>query len=996
MPLSSPSLATYLANPTLKKKYIDDNTGADKIKSFVFHYNQLQLDLVCSICEQPECQVEGENRFNFKGTNLNGKDYFIWCISCDRVNHAACLAINDLSDDQAPFICATCAAHPENEFARALTNNNRYSLPLSDRLKTIQSVDVSQVENELLRYFRNLEIEFEFGRPSLSQIKELIETQREETEILLSRLKESRAQNTNLTEALQSKEEELRLLKINVNKPHLQEKEATKERKRFPSVIYASEVDKPAYNSTTHSFGMNSSTTFNQMSSDPAIEAIRKLGLNQLRNVLPIVNDFNGDPAQWLTFERSIKLVQREGAYDNQFMKHIIRDKLKGLAARLVDKLFDTHDWDEIMDHLRKAFGNPQIVVNSARKQVQELSLPKKLTQAALTEASTTISAYLEACRQANIQSHDRSLAWKVYNQLGSRHAEEYYSFFKLNYPHEAREERLDVLIEFFDSIRDVLPIGTYSSFQGNKDTNKPKSFQLNSISNNDQSSQGHSSNANSQQQRGPTRGSPNDKPKPDAYYVKDVKESKHLGYFTDKVKDYPKKCHLCGKNNHYTIECRNYKTKTIDERLKLIQEKQLCSSCVIATDHQARQCQLRKGCGIRSGFKYCNALHHYSLHNKNNAQFPANTNKAESSNSNGASSATDTPSNKYQGYSVTGAQGNNKVIFAEPSQEGFMVLTASANSAMKSSPRTIKLFRTFVSHNGVRATAYTVGDSAAEISLVKRELVDALGITGHPAAVAIQWTDESSKTLTDIKVNLPLRGILPNSKEYILNDCFAVDDFQLPPRSLNVEQLKEHFPYLKSVPFDSYRNAVPAILLGTSHASLIEAIAPIWEDGLGKPIGMLTKLGYTIYGANLEQTENTKVINAITSSLLEASEPTEEPEHITNEELLKQLEFSTSLESLHLKPFGIQQTVDEKSAISQAESGLKQLSSGFIQMPLIWRLRDGKRPHIPDNFPMVLQRQVSSREKTLKNSRATRHSTIILNVKSMMVTLEQLLNKIC
>ncbi|KAG5669961.1 hypothetical protein PVAND_000250 [Polypedilum vanderplanki] len=313
------------------------------------------------------------------------------------------------------------------------------------------------------------------------------------------------------------------------------------------------------------------------------------------------------------------------------------------------------------MDHLRKAFGNPQIVVNSARKQVQELSLPKKLTQAALTEASTTISAYLEACRQANIQSHDRSLAWKVYNQLGSRHAEEYYSFFKLNYPHEAREERLDVLIEFFDSIRDVLPIGTYSSFQGNKDTNKPKSFQLNSISNNDQSSQGHSSNANSQQQRGPTRGSPNDKPKPDAYYIKDVKESKHLGYFTDKVKDYPKKCHLCGKNNHYTIECRNYKTKTINERLKLIQEKQLCSSCVIATDHQARQCQLRKGCGIRSGFKHCNALHHYSLHNKNNAQFPANTNKAESSNSNGASSATDTLSNKYQGYSVTGAQGNNK-----------------------------------------------------------------------------------------------------------------------------------------------------------------------------------------------------------------------------------------------------------------------------------------------------------------------------------------------
>ncbi|CAG9807853.1 unnamed protein product [Chironomus riparius] len=82
-----------------------------------------------------------------------------------------------------------------------------------------------------------------------------------------------------------------------------------------------------------------------------------------------------------------------------------------------------------------------------------------------------------------------------------------------------------------------------------------------------------------------------------------------------------------------------------------------------------------------------------------------------------------------------------------------------------------------------------------------------------------------------------------------MLNECYAIDDLQLPPRSLNVEKLKKQFPYLREVPVESYYDAIPCVLIGSRHAHMFEAIEPVKQGGSCKPVALKCKLGYTIYG---------------------------------------------------------------------------------------------------------------------------------------------------
>ncbi|KAG5685109.1 hypothetical protein PVAND_014307 [Polypedilum vanderplanki] len=430
-----------------------------------------------------------------------------------------------------------------------------------------------------------------------------------------------------------------------------------------------------------------------------------------------------------------------------------------------------------------------------------------------------------------------------------------------------------------------------------------------------------------------------------------------------DKLDTYPNKCVICNRNGHYSAECNSYIRKTKEERKQIAIQKHLCFACLITTEHTAEKCDVKRYCGAVIGTQRCVAKHHISLHTKANSLLgdPRKQPAAKQAKATTGDSSTLASKGNYSGYPIADSKGNNNPIFTQINEEGFALLTISNSTAqVESSPRTIKLFRTYVSNNRIRAAAYAVGDSAAEISLVKRSLVDALGITGPPAVIGIHWTDESSKNLTGIKVNLPIKGILPNNKEYIIKDCYAIDDFNLPPRSLNVEKLKNLHPYLQNIPFESYENAVPAILLGSGHASLFEAIAPIWENGSGNPIGILTKLGYSIYGGDTEYKTQRHVLNAIAAEI-------EENELVSNDELSHLLEASIALESLQLKPPNTHLSTDERSAIEQAQSGLVHSPSGFIQMPLIWRMKEGKKPKLPDNFPMVLRRQLAQEKKLSK-----------------------------
>jgi hypothetical protein len=176
-------------------------------------------------------------------------------------------------------------------------------------------------------------------------------------------------------------------------------------------------------------------------------------------------------------------------------------------------------------------------------------------------------------------------------------------------------------------------------------------------------------------------------------------------------------------------------------------------------------------------------------------------------------------------------------------------IVKAQVCNVAKSSQRTVKMFNTFFHGTSGKVKGFAIGDSAAEITLVKKELTDSLGIYGERCSLDLLWTDSALKRTEAFKLSLKISSTVAGDDVYELDECYAVTDLILPARSLNVERLKNQFSYLKDVPFSSYTNAVPSLLIGTRHATLMEAIEPVIQGGMNKPIALKTKLGYTIYG---------------------------------------------------------------------------------------------------------------------------------------------------
>lgn len=81
-----------------------------------------------------------------------------------------------------------------------------------------------------------------------------------------------------------------------------------------------------------------------------------------------------------------------------------------------------------------------------------------------------------------------------------------------------------------------------------------------------------------------------------------------NLGYASPTRSNF--RCNIHKMNNHMTEECREYTTKTPEEKLQVIRNLRACWSC-LKVGHKASDCRNRKRCEIDN----CNMFHHPSLH---------------------------------------------------------------------------------------------------------------------------------------------------------------------------------------------------------------------------------------------------------------------------------------------------------------------------------------------------------------------------------------------
>lgn len=644
------------------------------------------------------------------------------------------------------------------------------------------------------------------------------------------------------------------------------------------------------------------------------------------------------------------------------------------------------------MKYLKDSYGNANVVVETAKNKLLNAKLSKPLTHASCVEITTYIASYMAACSYAGLVITDSTIASRIHNQLESYHQEAYYKYYYDKYPHATtRMERLDVQFDFLNQIAKTLPLGTFSK-NDNKGNNKAKGFQVMSMSAASAPSSSHDTNGYK-------------------YEIRDKETARYLGYDMEKVSKLPKKCEICGAKGHFAMECKQYRNMKLDEKYNTARAKKLCLNCMLTSNHIANECEYKGGCGYKlDKNSRCTNKHHITLHRNNSYRMSYNQNyrrqRSRANSQNNAHKANERVRNAQQqdpnnndtnqtpptvaavaiqnppaqsapvpqGQQPGGSQIrlaapiafniNYPHLSDEQIQRPYTVSTIASQvyAVNESSQRTVKLFRTIFYGDNKKAFGFAVGDSAAEMTLVKRELIDDLGIKGEPCYISLQWTDSVVKWSEALKVKLEISGILDNNERLILDECYAISDLLLPPRSLNVEILKKKFPHLKDVPFESYIDAIPTMLIGSRHAYMVEAIEPVIQDGSNKPVAIKSKLGFTIYGGAPECFQEAFVVNSN-----QMSDEKGDPNYISNEELHKLYSFSCSLDSLGIKPKNTHYTKNEKEAIKYLEENMKILPNGSVEVPLVWNLINGEIPRLPNNYAMVYQRQLATEKRLMK-----------------------------
>ena len=654
--------------------------------------------------------------------------------------------------------------------------------------------------------------------------------------------------------------------------------------------------------------------------------------LATVRRAMPKIAEFNGEVMKWLEFEQDVNRYRTVCKYDDQTIKLHVRGALKGDAFEAVKDVFDIFTLKQVMDILKESFGDPMIMLRHKSNDIKALRIPDTIYREDAVKIRVVLQGYFAACTYAKTgYLNSNELAELIYVQFNYEDKARCKEMFIrknpgkqivicLNTIYDYLAERLLILDEKPDNL---------------KEDKKSKTMQVMSIGNVSTS-------------EGPFNDKGSYK-----FEIRDRSDAPFMGYDMQAINSMDKHCEFCDDDDHFSVQCSKYQEMSEEQRLKAVNEKRLCRNCILSTGHKSYECNLKVSCGMKLGkFGRCSQKHHASIHsacdknnyggylkhrshtrtNTDNAQQtlkdaltksndavmqnnnvgPQNNIPAPQDNITAQQSNTSQPQQNVmaiQQQQVANAiqranaqlQNINANVYATqssrvPAARTYNVtpnnlLTVQINHVAEEVPRTVKMFKhKFIGPNG-NVVAHSIGDSASEVTLVRNDLRVALGIEGIPEILSVTWTDKTVREYEAIKFDMKLQGILNYSEPIVLKDCYAIEELNLPARTLDMERMKSLFPYLKDVNFESYFNEEPVMLIGSPHAYAIESIKGLIEGGPGNPVALETKLGVTVYGGDSKKCYPLSK-KIVTNSSIDNNPVIQAPVKLINEELLNSLEL--------------------------------------------------------------------------------------------------------
>lgn len=757
-----------------------------------------------------------------------------------------------------------------------------------------------------------------------------------------------------------------------------------------------------------------------------ATDAQREIAYTQqltvIRKALPRITKFNGDPQKWIRFRRDVDRYKSVGKYDDYEMGILLLQSLEGLALARVEGSIDKVPYQNTMKVLQKCFGEPMRIIDKCAKDILAIKLPKDLFKDDVLSITSKIQEYEAACLYAEVPTQNS-------NQLGTHIFDQLSLLHKIMFRHRYREEHrtdcriidLDNMYDFLETLADDLEDKKIDDKK--LEEKKPKGFQVNVTSFGAKTERSNPVKSTSNFFSGGKQF--NDY----MFEIKDMNVN-NLGYDLKALELIEKYCECCKLEGHYTVQCRKYREMNASDRLQFVNGKGICRNCIVTVQHRAVHCTLKGWCGFREGNEVCKLKHHITLHrafsNKGFTYAKSNNNNNNGNNGNNGNRNSGSQTfrrnnsafNQRRADSIfkrsqtqTSNSGNptkhpaitvdemiakaptisslpaNQVAFFN-SQPRSVDLNNSASGSCsekiteKSTPivvsvdalgsqklcRTVKVFKTlfYGFDKGVFIENYSLGDSAAEVTLINEDLREFLGIEGINCELQLQWTDGTTKNVEATKIDITIKGLADYCEEIELKNCYAVPDLFPPRRSLDVSHLKEKFPYLKEAEFESYDRILPAMLIGSPHASVFENIGKLLEGGIDKPVGMRTKLGWTIYGGCPDDCCKSSC-NVASVNLRESMNDMDD-ENLSTARLTEVYEYFCSIESLGIANKTARNTEEEQRALDILSKGMKILEDGSIEVPFAWNCNNNNIPKLPNNFAMVYMRQLAHERKLLKN----------------------------
>lgn len=200
--------------------------------------------------------------------------------------------------------------------------------------------------------------------------------------------------------------------------------------------------------------------------------------------------------------------------------------------------------------------------------------------------------------------------------------------------------------------------------------------------------------------------------------------------------------CLIC-KDAHKLTQCKKFEELSICERWDIVKANNLCRTCL---GKHRRRCWFQKQCGVNG----CLVRHNPLLHNEE--------------------------------HSSGGVVNNHK-----SSCEGesfYRVLPVTLYGGDKS------------------IEIYALLDDGSTLTLLEEQVAKDLGIEGIKDPICIRWTGDVTRYENDSKrLDLKISSAKSNSNIFPVNNIYTVKNLNLTKETLNEEDIKKKYSYLKDIP---------------------------------------------------------------------------------------------------------------------------------------------------------------------------------------------------